>query len=328
MEEEEENGKEGVPQQGPQSPSSEDVVDRSAAPGRRSSSKTLLCHPPADSSSPTDSFASVKARNSRSSVRGPRLLVNRRSRSVKTKPRRARLSRTISIHESFATQRLSLHLEPTHWPLAPRIVSVSNTDSWESDTNHHLPGAANHFDRRKVSAPQRTPSRHGRARADKTSAVSRNSLVAGKAETHSRYERSVVEGVVAGEAAPEHPRLVRYIAQPAKLSPARNPSIRLDLLKDGHAEGIKSDAHGKGSPSMARRIRASLRWKKPRKGEETPGLRRGAVRRSTTTVTEHTRAKLLFVPRDDAGQVHVQPEAVRDVQGEEQLLHHDQDQHR
>ena len=326
---EEERGKEGVPQQGPRSTSSEDVVDRSAAPGLRSSSRLLLRHPPADSGSPADTCVSVKVRVRRSSVRGPRWLTNRRSRSVKTRTRQARLSRTFSTHESFATQRLSLQLEPTDWPLAPRIVSVSSTSSWESDNSYQLPAAANSSDRPKLAAAQKTLTRHGRGRAYKTSAASGKSLVVDEAKASTRYERSVVEGVVAGEAAPEHPRLVRYIAQPAKLSPARKPSIRLDPLKDGeHAQGIRLDAEGKGSPSMVRRIRASLRWKKPRQGEESPGLRRGAVRRSATTVTDHTRTKLLFMPRDDARQAPIQQEAVEGVQGQEQTHHHEQDQHR
>lgn len=330
----EEEGKEGVLLKGPRSPSTEDEVDRSAVPCPLSSS-TLLSHHGAaqsclvESSLPVESCISrkqpIRVLGSRLSLRGPRPSVNRRYRGVKTRSRSFKLSRSVSRSDSFATGRLSFQSETTGWPLAPWTVSLSNTYSSES---HKCLQLSDGSDNREHRVLQRTYNRHGRILVDTAYFRPRKSMEASMAEVSTRR---MVEGVVAREAS-EHPQLVRYIGHPSKLSPSRNPTSRTNFMKDINKEGIVLEAVNKRSPqvsrapSVASRLRASLRWRKPRSGEEKPGLRRGAIRRSTTTVSDHVKTTLLILPKAASSQTHVQAGPVNVVQEEAQRHH--QDHHR
>ena len=340
MEEEEGGGggeKRGCPD-GPSIPSLEDEVDRSAVPCPRTGSTLIPHHKLVQrtdnclvrSTSPVESCISgekpIKVLKSRPSLRGPRWLVNRRYVGVKTQNRTRRLSTSLSTRNSLATQRLSLQSETINWPLAPWTVSYSS----ESPKGLHLPGGS---DYREVFVPLRASRRHGRYVANTTYTGRRHTMEGSMAQTTSRRERSVLEDVVARDASPGHPQLVRYIARPSKLSPARNPNWRMGVLMETHEEVNGLDASNKPSPkvnrvsSMAGRLRASIRWKKAQPGEENTRLRRAAVRRAATTAADHRKAKLLLLPKDATYQTNAQADPVTVVQEEKEVQLH-QDQHR
>lgn len=273
---------------------------------------------------------SLRISQKRPSVRGPRLVVSRRSFCPNSVHRPARLSRSFSTRLPSSTVQLISQSEVKGWPLSPWTVYLSRSGVLED------PKAAEHLESascRDVYVAKEASQRHGGSVARAPSR--RRNTVAINAESRKQYEVDVLEETLAGEESPGHPRLVRYIGQPSRISPARNQSWRKDQLKDPAKEepGLKdqkTDSQNLGRTlSVAGRLRASLRWRKPKAGGELPGLRRAAVRRSaTTTVSDHMKTTLTILPTVasfhslSAPSSPALPSPPKDTRGSQETLFH------
>lgn len=310
MKRKENEEKEGVLLQGSRSLLTSDEADSAALPRCHHSSAVSRGHPalyrtssfPSEKCSLQESCSSdrLTLRTSRGqlSVRGPRWLANRRLYGPNSVHRPPRLSRHFSTRSRSPSLSVNFESETKGWPFSPWTVSFGAPGLSENPKTPKRPNGAN---RSGVFDTKEAPRRHGRSSFKATSRRP-GSMVASITGTHQKYEMGGVEGAVVGEEAAEHPKLVRYIGQPSRLSPARNPSWRNDQLKEptknvpGPEDQKSGSAKVDRSQSMANRLRASLRWRKPRTGEAQAGLRRTALRRSTTTVSDHMKTALTILP--------------------------------
>lgn len=310
MKRKEKEEKEGVLPQGSRSLLTSDEVDSTALPRCHHSSAISRGHPalcrtsscPSERRSHRESSSSdrltLRTPRRQLSVRGPRWVANRRYYGPNSVHRPPRLSRHFSIRSRSPSLSVNFESEIKGWPLSPWTVSFGASGLSENPKTPKRPSGAS---RSGVFDTKEAPRRYGRS-SFKAASRRPGSMVASITGSPQKYEMGMVEGGVVREEAAGHPRLVRYIGQPSRLSPARNPSWRNDQLKEptknvpGPEDQKSGSAKVERSQSMANRLRASLRWRKPRTGEAHPGLRRAAVRRSATTVSDHMKTTLTILP--------------------------------
>lgn len=309
MKRKEKEEEEGVLPHGSHSLLTSDEVDSTALPCCHNSCATSHCHPALHrtSSCPSERPSIQKSSSSnrltrrtsrrQSSVHGPRWPANRRYYGSNSVHRPPRPSRHFSTRSRSSSLSVNFESEAKGWPFSPWTVSLG-APGFSDYTN--TPKRTNGANRCGVFDTKESPQRYGRS-SFKAARSRPGSMVASIRGTPQRYEMGGVEGAVEGEAS-GHPKLVRYIGQPSRLSPARNPNWKNDQLKEptknvSRPEDQKSTfAKVDRSQSMANRLRASLRWRKPKAGETQPGLRRTAVKRSSTTVSDHMKTALTILP--------------------------------